>query len=118
MATWNPEQVSSRTATVPTYQQADSATAFSQILNNGANAMLIVRNAAAAINLTFQIQRTVDGEDVDDKVITVPVGTSSAPEIRIIGPFPPDIYYNEDNEVRFTVSRINNANAVLAAIAV
>ena len=115
MATWNPQQVSSRTATVPTYQRRGAGGNNGQhVLNNGANAMLIVRNGHASNEfvVTFITQVTVDGQAVGNKSIQVNAG-----ETRIIGPFPPDIYYNEDNEVRFTISR-DGQNFTIAAIAV
>jgi len=114
MATWNPEKVTHE-GIEPTFQAPDATTSGSQILTNGHKAMLIARNAAnTAMTLTFLTQKTVDGEDADDKAIQIPANGGSGIEERLIGPFDPDDYENNDGEVRFTASR--TTNITIAAI--
>lgn len=62
------------------------------INNQYGNVVLWVKNGSgASINITIVTPGTVDGNAIADKVVAVPAGAD-----RIIGPFDPR-YYNQDD---------------------
>lgn len=83
--------------------QVDTGTAAAgggdSFVNTGRELVAITNGDASSKDITFDIQRTLDGEAVTDKVVTVPAG-----QTFLAGPFPTSIYNDADGEVQITYS--------------
>lgn len=77
-------QAVSRLGLEPAYVAAE---ADGNSFNNTGREMLHVKNGATDVVVTVQVPRTVDGQAVTARTVTVP-----ATEERMIGPFPPSIF--------------------------
>jgi len=77
------------------YQNVTAAGGF-EFPNDG-HTILVVSNDAGDLALAVDIQRTVDGEAVDTKDITV-----TASKIEFLGPFPVAMYNDSDGNVTVT----------------
>ncbi len=97
-------------ATLTAVSPARAANAFSMqaaaaggddFVNSGSELLLIEHTdeLGSDVDLTIVTQQTVDGEDVADKVITIPAGT-----LHLLGPFPRAIYNDGDDKVQLTYS--------------
>jgi RecB family endonuclease NucS len=83
-----------RTGIAPTFQ---AATAEGIYFENNGETWIEVKNAGAQINATIQVERSVDGLAVPDRVVVIPATTGD----KIIGPFPPE--YNQPGTTRVWV---------------
>ena len=80
-----------RTGLTPSFAAVDAANGES-FDNTYQNLVLYVKNGAGApINVTIGVASTVDGLTVPDLVVAVPAGGE-----KIIGPFPNNVYGQED----------------------
>jgi len=67
---------------------------YGSFINTGRELLVVTNAAATASDITITTTKTIDGEDVDDKVITILANGK-----YLFGPFPTEIYNNGDNEV-------------------
>ena len=71
-----------------------------EFVNTGKEVLWVANGSVAPINVTLDIESTVDGAAATDPVVVVTNGTT-----KIIGPFPTAIYNNSaTGRVSFTVS--------------
>jgi len=63
-------------------------------LNDGEKLLVIENDDVDSMDLTITTTKTVDGEAVADKVITIGAG-----ERHLVGPFPPQVYNDGDGKV-------------------
>lgn len=98
MATLTPYNVT-RAGVVPAF--AAVASGGDQFINDG-KVVAWVENAhaSAARTANAAVQRTLDGETVDPKSITI----SAAQDRKVFGPFPPEIYNDANGYVQLTYS--------------
>lgn len=69
-----------------------------QFLNDGKRTFVVVKNVNASTRtVTFEVQKTVDGEAVADKTVDV-----AQNEEQVVGPFPADVYNDSDGYVQVT----------------
>jgi len=80
-----------------------------EFANDGKQLLLIENGSGAEIDLTITTEKTVDGEDVADKVIAIPDG-----ERHLIGPFPTQIYNDGDGHVN--IGYEDHTNVTVAVI--
>jgi hypothetical protein len=79
---------------------ASAASGGDEFQNDGKRTFAVVKNVNAADRtITFVTQKTVDGEAIDDKTVVV-----SQDEIMLVGPFPADVYNDENDRVQMTYS--------------
>jgi len=78
-------------------------------VNDGKKLVLINNDDADSLTLTITTTKTVDGEAVADKTITVPAG-----ERHLIGPFPPNIY--NDGDAKVALSYDDETSVTVAVI--
>jgi len=80
-------------------------------VNDGEKVLVIehTNGAGSDVDLTITTTKMVDGEDVDDKVITIPAG-----ERHLIGPFPPQVYNDGDGKVALAYSSETDIEVALA----
>jgi len=71
-----------------------SSDAGDDFVTTGKEALLVVNSGVGAITLTVTTTKTVDGEAVDDKSISVAAG-----ETALLGPWPNAVYGDGDNKV-------------------
>lgn len=88
-----------RAANAFTMQAADSL--GDTFLNTGKELVLIehTNGAGSDVDLTVTTTKTIDGEAVEDKVITIPAGT-----LHLLGPFQPGYYNDQDGYVSLSYS--------------
>ena len=69
--------------------------------NDGKKLLLIehTNGAGSDVDLTITTTKTVDGEDVADKTITVPAG-----ERHLFGPFPTSVYNDGEGKTSLSYS--------------
>ena len=72
-------------------------------VNDGRVYLHINNGGGGSITLTVVTQKTVDGKAVADDAITVPNGAA-----RIVGPFPPSIYNDANQQVQLTYSGVTS----------
>jgi len=107
MATLSVQQII-RSGLKPTY--ATAATGGDEFVNDGVFTFFHAKNAATpAIAVTFVTQKTVDGQAVGDRTVSLPDG-----EERMVGPFPTDVYNNANGRVAVTYDAV--ASVTIAAI--
>jgi len=89
----------SRTASDIAANQEDGAAAIT-FANTGKEFLLVDHTNAggSASNLTIATTLTIDGGAVADKVVAI-----SAGEKHLVGPFPTNIYNDDDDEVNATL---------------
>lgn len=93
-----------RTGLNPTYMGSLSGGDTYQVLNDGRTVIYFKKGSGgAAVNISFDIAQRVDGQTVADRTVRLPNNQE-----RVVGPFPPGIYNNDDGEVEFTVSNVTN----------
>ena len=74
------------------------------IANTEANFFLHVKNGGgSSITVTIETAATVDGLAVADRAVTVANGSE-----KMIGPFPPNIYNQDDGSVWVTFSAVTS----------
>ena len=71
-----------------------AATLGDEFLNDGKKLFLVDNASAGAVAVTFSTPITIDGEAVDNKVVSVPAG-----ETHLLGPFPTNVYNDGDGKV-------------------
>ncbi len=82
----------------------ESAAAGGDAFANTGKELLVIENGSGSpINLTAVTQQEVDGEAVDDKVITIPAG-----ERHVLGPWPTSIYSDGDSKVQLEYSAVTS----------
>jgi hypothetical protein len=109
-----PVQQASRLGLTPTYTtvlQADGAS----FANDGTSLLHIWNTTGAGdVTVSIAIQATVDGQSVPDKTYTV--GNTTSPHGTnqlVIGPFPPQMYNDQDAKLLIDVSADGCVMAVL-----
>lgn len=94
----------SRSGLNPSYT---AAVADGHKIENTGREFVHVKNASgASVNVTIQTPGTVDGLAVADRVVAVP-----ASEERMIGPFAPSDYNQDDDEVYVDYSATSSVTA-------
>ncbi len=83
----------------PSYTAATSADTYLAV-NDGRVFLHAKNTGGAPVTLTVATQSTVDGNAVADYTATIPATTGD----KMIGPFQPSIYNNEDRQINVTVS--------------
>ncbi len=73
-----------RTGHQPTFGAAETD---GNSWNNTGHEFIHVKNGATNVDVTIQTARTVDGQAVTNRTVTVP-----ATEERLLGPFPPALF--------------------------
>lgn len=74
-----------------------------QFANTGKEFVEVDNADAAPMTATFVTQKTVDGQAVGDRAVTVPAG-----ERRIIGPFDPSVYNDSNGNLQITYSAVTS----------
>ena len=74
-----------------------------EFANNGREFLYVKNDDAAGKDLTFDIQVTVDEQTVTDRQVTVAAGT-----VRLIGPFPPQVYNDANGRLQITYSAVTS----------
>ena len=72
------------------------------VRNNGVTLLLFEKTGAGACTVTVQTPATVVGLAVAERTFTVPATTGDV----IAGPFPPGVYNDGADDLRFTLSEI------------
>jgi hypothetical protein len=88
-------QTASRSGAELNMQSVTSADGFT--FPNDGRTVLIVTNDAGALELSFTIQKTVDGQTPAAKTATI-----DASETWVVGPFPVNVYNDADDLVTVT----------------
>ncbi len=70
-------------------------------VNTGVEMILIKNGDSGAHTVTIVTDATVDGLDVVDRAVAIPAG-----ETWLIGPFPADVYNDDNNRVQLTYSAV------------
>lgn len=82
-----------------------------QFLNDGKVTRLLVENGATAFALTIQTSKTVDGQAVADRTVSI-----GANETHEIGPFPADVYNQSDGKVYIDYSDVTDGEVNAARL--
>ena len=69
---------------------------------NSGEVTLRLSDGAALATMTVISTQTVDGLDVADRPIMIPVAAGAETGIRLAGPFQPGVYNNADRKVQVT----------------
>jgi len=88
---------------------ASAAAGGDEFPNTGKELVVIKNGGGSGITLTVTTTLTVDGEPVDDKEITVGAG-----ETHLLGPWPGNIYSDNDGKVSLGYS--DNTSVEVAVI--
>jgi|SRR6185369_13553486 len=78
----------------PALTDADMTNGMRIPTNNGHVFVEIISSDAAPQTVGFEIPKEIDGESVGDKTVTIPAG-----DTRLVGPFPPGDYNQDDGSV-------------------
>jgi len=78
-------------------------------VNDGKKVLVIENDDVDSMDLTITTTKTVDGEAVADKTITIPAG-----ERHLIGPFPPEVYNDGDGKVALAYTDETSVTVALA----
>lgn len=76
--------------------------------NTGRQFVVVDETNGSSRDLTFKTQNTVDGQDVNDRTVTVGANATA-----LIGPFPTDIYNNSDDYLEITYSAVTGLNIAI-----
>ena len=90
-------------STTPSLTNGDAFT----FPNNG-QAFVHVSNGGTACIVTFDTPITIDGLAVANRQVQIP-GNSE----RMIGPFRPDVYNNDDGEVSLSINNVVNVEIAI-----
>ena len=93
--TLSPEK-STRSGLQATYTGSLTIADDYYFLNSG-ETLLHVKSGAAALQLTIETVTVVDGQNVDDRDVTIPATSE-----RFVGPFPPAWYNDPSRRVHVT----------------
>ena len=97
-------QYTVQTVTRDGIEPTENPVAASDVFNNDGNVRLWVDNQnAGTCTVTIVTQATVDGQAVSDKTVAIPTG-----EKRLIGPFPPGVYNDDNSQVTVQFSVTSN----------
>jgi hypothetical protein len=93
----------------PAQTNADMTNGMAIAANSGRILVEIVSTDLGAQSVGFAIPGLVDGQAVADKTVAVPAGAT-----RLVGPFPPGTYNQDDNSLHLNPS-LNGATLKLRA---
>lgn len=79
--------------------------------NDGRTMLHIKNGGGGSITLTVVTQATVDGKAVADDAISVPNGAE-----RMVGPFPPAIYNDVNQQVALTYSGVTSVTVAVVRV--
>lgn len=99
--TANSVQVAGRLGVTPTYNAGTAAADGNSFPNDG-KTIIEVRNTGGETTLTIQTPVTVRGLAVAERTVVIPATTG----VKVIGPFPPDIYNQTDGKVYLDWSQV------------
>jgi hypothetical protein len=102
MATALTVQDIARTGLTPSFTSAGSA--GNAVPNDGHTFVEIKNTSGSAATVTLDIPGTVDGQAVTDRTVTVGATTGD----KMIGPFPPSIYNQDDGTVLLSFSHVTS----------
>ncbi len=85
------------------FPEESAAVGGDEFVNTGSELLIIENGDAASMTLTVVTQIMVDGEDLDDKEISVPAG-----ERHLLGPWPENVYNDENGKVQLTYSSVTS----------
>ena len=81
--------------------------------NNGATFLLIMNGSMASVNVTIVSQLTVEGLAVADAVVAVGAGVT-----KLIGPFNPTIFNDEDGQATVTFSAVASVDCSILSLGI
>lgn len=91
----------------PTYTEPTTTDTY-KVVNNGRMVLYVKKTGAGACDVTVVTPNNVGGLAIADRVVSVPATTGE----RIIGPFPPTLYNDGNQDLSVTFSEITGLSFV------
>ena len=85
--------------------EATAAVSTTTVPNNGSVLVRIVNGGAAAITVSFVVQKTILGEPVTQNMISESVANGVT---KIYGPFPPSVFNDVNGSLNITFSAVTS----------